>query len=326
MSKGSYRFNHDTLSFEKIEKSILKTLYKVIIPQFFVAIILGILLFVGFLEFMDSPAEQSLEDKNNKLKLKYELLNKSFDKTAKQLDKLQKRDDNVYRTIFQADPIPNTIRKAGFGGSDRYSDLKGYKFSDLMINTSLKLDILSKQMMVQSKSYEEIAELVKDKEKMLACIPAIQPISNKDLTRFGSPFGLRFHPILHRVRMHFGIDLTAPTGTKVYAPGDGVVMRLESQRGGYGNCIRINHGFGIVTVYAHLSKILVRPGQTIKRGDVIGLVGTTGLSTCPHLHYEVRVNGNHVNPVNYYYNDLTDEEYKKMTELAAGEETHIYEE
>jgi murein DD-endopeptidase MepM/ murein hydrolase activator NlpD len=325
MSKGSYRFNHETLSFEKIEKSILRTIYKVIIPQFILSAVLGIFMFIGTSYITKSPMEQSLLERNSKLKLKYELLNKSFDKSAKFLDKLEKRDDYVYRMVFQADPIPNSVRRAGFGGSERYSFLKGYSFSDLMIKTSLKLDILSKQMAVQSKSYDEIVELVKDKEKMLACIPSIQPISNKDLTRFGSPFGLRFHPILHVIRMHTGIDLTCPKGTKIYAPGDGVVMRVDHERGGYGNSIRINHGFGIITLYGHLSKTLVRPGQTIKRGDVIGLVGSTGLSTCPHLHYEVRINNTPVNPVNYYYNDLTDDEYKKMTDMASDQETHVFE-
>ncbi len=325
MSKHNYRFNHDTLSFEKIEKSILRTIYKVIIPQFLLSSILGIFMFIGTSYIIKSPVEKSLSENNNNLKLKYELLNKSFDKSAKFLDKLQKRDDFVYRMIFQATPIPTSVRNAGFGGSDRYSTLKGYPSSELMVNTSLKLDILSKQMVVQSKSYDEIVNLVKKKEKMLACIPAIQPISSGDLTRFGSGFGLRFHPIIHKMRMHTGIDLTAPTGTKIYAPGDGVVMRVEHSRSGYGNSVRVNHGFGIVTVYAHLSKINIREGQTVKRGDIIGLVGSTGLSTCPHLHYEVRINGTPVNPVNYYYNDLTDEEYKKMTEMAAGEETHSYE-
>ncbi len=325
MAKNDFRFNPETLAYEKIERNIAKTLYRVILPQFTLSIILGIFFYIGFSFFIESPAELNLKEANEQMKFEYNLLNKGLDRTASVLAKLQKRDDKIYRTIFQADPIPNSVRLAGYGGSDKYKKLEGFDNSTTIINASKRLDVLSKQIVVQSKSYDEIVNLVKNKEKMLACIPAIQPIANKDLTRFGSAFGYRMHPILHVLKMHTGIDLTAPRGTKIYASGDGVVERADAKARGYGNHIVINHGYGYVTLYGHMSKMLVRAGQKVKRGDVIGLVGSTGRSTAPHLHYEVRMNGKPVNPVNFYYNDLTDEEYQKMIEISSTSNTHIYE-
>lgn len=325
MAKYDYHFNKATLTYEKIERSIAKTLYRVVLPQFTLSIILGILIFIGFSIFFESPAELNLKEANDQMRFKYDMLNKNFDKTASTLSKLQKRDDKIYRMIFEAEPIPNSIRLAGYGGTDKYKNLRGFENSEILISTSKRLDVLSKQIVVQSKSYDEIIELVKNKEKLLACIPAIQPISNKDLTRFGSAFGFRMHPILHVWKMHTGVDLTAPTGTKVYASGDGVVLRADSEASGYGNHIRINHGYGYETLYGHLSKILVRAGQKVKRGDIIGLVGSTGRSTSPHLHYEVRINGDPVNPLNFYYNDLNDEDYEKMIEMSSTADTHVYE-
>ncbi len=326
MSKINYEFNPNTLSFDKIERNSFKHILKQIIPRFLFSVTLGIFIFLGASQYIDSPAELKLEEQNADLLLNYDILNKELDETADFLTELQNRDDNVYRMIFQAKPIPESKRKAGYGGSERYNALKKYTNAKVLISTSEKLDNLSKKMLVQSESFQEIADLVSKKEEMAACIPAIKPISNKELTRFGSPFGMRMHPIKHRLIMHTGIDLTAPTGTPIHAPGDGIVVRAEHSRGGYGNSIRIDHGFGYMTLYGHCSKILVRPGQKVKRGDIIGLVGSTGLSTAPHLHYEVRINGKWVNPVNFYYDDLTDEEYEKMIEMSAGQpETHIFE-
>lgn len=325
MSKIKYQFNHETLSFHKIERKLSKKLYKVILPQVLFSIIIGIAFYSISTLYIDTPAEIKLKEKSRNLQLKFEFLDKELNKTAQVINKLQERDDNLYRMFFQAKPIPASKRKAGFGGSDRYSYLKGLKDDQKIINTSLKLDILSKKMLVQSESYEEIIELVNNKEKMASCIPAIQPIALDELTRFGSAFGMRMHPVFHVYKMHTGVDLTAPRGTKIYATGDGVVFRADGSNRGYGKAIRINHGFGYMTLYAHLSKILVRPGQKVKRGDVIGLVGSTGTSTCAHLHYEVRVNGKWVNPVNFYYDDLSDEEYREMIESSETANTHVFE-
>ena len=325
MAREDYRFNPETLTYEKVEHSFAKTLYRVILPQFTLSIILGIILYTGFSFFFETPAELSVKEDNELLKFKYDMLNVGMDKTAETLAKLQNRDDKIYRMIFEAKPIPNSVRLAGYGGNDKYKFLSEYKSSKIIVPTLKKLDILSKQMVVQSKSYDEIVELVKDKEKMIACLPSIKPIADKDLTRFGSAFGYRVHPIFRIVKMHTGIDLTAPTGTKVYAAGDGIVSRADATSSGYGNHIRLNHGYGYQTVYAHLSKMLVRPGEKVKRGEVIGLVGNTGRSTSPHLHYEVRINGEPVDPVNFYYNDLSDEEYEKMIENSSASDTHVFE-
>ena len=324
MSKANYQFNPETLSYEKIEKKFSRRLYKVVFPQFILSLILGIIIFAVSSMYIESPAELKLKEKSSELKLKYELLNKEFNKIETSLAKLQNRDDNVYRMIFQAAPVPKAKRLAGIGGGDRFAKFKRYKNGNLLIKTSEKIDNLSKRMLVQSKSYDEIIDLVNNKEKMAACIPAIQPIALNQLTRFGSGFGRRFHPIDHVWKMHTGVDLTCPRGTPIHASGDGVVVRA-GRAGGYGNHIRINHGYGYLTLYGHLNKILVRPGQKVKRGDIIGLVGSTGKSTAPHLHYEVRINGKWVNPVNFYYNDLTNEEYQKMLEVSASADTHVYE-
>jgi murein DD-endopeptidase MepM/ murein hydrolase activator NlpD len=228
------------------------------------------------------------------------------------LNDIQQRDDNIYRVIFEADPIPKSIREAGFGGVNRYAKLEGYSNSDLVIETATKLDKISKKLYVQSKSYDKIIEMAKNKQKYFSCIPAIAPISDNALIRFASGFGFRIHPIYKTRKMHTGIDLTAPTGTKIYATGDGKVVKAGLSKGGYGQRVIIDHDYGYKTVYAHLSKIIVRRGQKINRGELIGLVGSTGVSTAPHLHYEVRRYNKPVNPINYYFNDITPSEYDKM--------------
>ncbi len=325
MRASKYRFNSDTLTYELEKPKLLKLFFKSFLPKFLISAVLGIVFFYVFSSYIKSPDDFLANEDNNELKLKYELLNKELDITVKTLAELQHRDDDVYRMIFQTEPVPESKRRAGFGGSTQpkiYTDIEN---SNLLNSTIQKTDILSKVMLVQSESYNEIFDLVKNTEKLASCIPAIQPIALDDLTRFGSSFGMRFHPILKIWRMHDGVDLTAPRGTKIHAAGDGIVFRASNSHGGYGNVVKINHGFGYITVYAHMSKILVRPGQHVKRGDVIGLVGSTGLSEAPHLHYEVRINGRPVNPINFYYEDLTDDEYNKMIETSSKAETHIYE-
>ncbi len=325
MRTKKYQFNPDTLTYELQKPEFSRIFFKSFLPKFLVSLAVGILFFYVFSVYFKSPDDFLAYENSNVLKLKYELLNKELDYTVKTLAELQHRDDDVYRMIFQTEPIPTSKRRAGFGGSTRPKIFTNIENSDLLNSTIQKTDILSKVMLVQSESYNELFDLVKNTEKLASCIPAIQPIALDDLTRFGSSFGMRFHPILKIWRMHDGVDLTAPRGTKIHAAGDGIVFRASNSHGGYGNVVKINHGFGYVTVYAHMSKILVRPGQRVKRGDVIGLVGSTGLSEAPHLHYEVRINGRPVNPINFYYEDLTDAEYYKMIEASSKAETHIYE-
>lgn len=266
----------------------------------------------------ESPKEKQLTRELDQLKLQYDLLDNRIEQAMLVLDDIQKRDDNIYRVIFEAEPIPTGVRRAGYGGTDRYNQLQGYDNSELMVRTSQKLDFLSKQIVVQSKSFDEILKLVQNKATMLAAIPAIQPISTKDLKQLASGFGWRTDPIYKMPKFHAGMDFAAPIGTEIYATGDGTVMRADAQAAGYGNHIRINHGYGYMTLYGHLSRVKVRPGQKVKRGEVIGYVGNTGKSTGPHLHYEVIKNGENQNPINFYFNDLTPDEYEAMLKISAN--------
>ncbi len=258
---------------------------------------------------MGSPAELGALEHNQSLQKKFSNLSNNISKMEVVLSDIANRDDNSYRSVFQEAPISQIERRGGFGGTDRYDTLRGFVNSSIMIGAAYKLDVISKQIIVQSKSFNDVKKLVINKEKMLASIPSIQPIAVKDLTRFGSPFGMRFHPILQISRMHAGVDLTAPEGTPIYATGNGVVA-VSGVESGYGNVVKINHGWGYLTVYGHCSKLLVKQGDKVKRGDVIALVGSTGLSQAPHCHYEVRINNVPNNPLNFYKDGLTEEQYQ----------------
>jgi murein DD-endopeptidase MepM/ murein hydrolase activator NlpD len=270
-----------------------------------------------YINFAGSPQEKVLKRQNKELKLYYEMLDKQVDEASKMLSALQHRDDNIYRVILEAEPIPASIRKAGIGGASRYAELleKNLSYENLIVGTTEKLDKLKKQMYIQTKSYDEIIKLSKNKNEMLSSVPAIQPVSNKQLKLLTSGFGKRIDPVYKTVKMHSGIDFSAPSGTKIYATGKGEVKsaRFES---GYGNCVVIDHGFGYQTRYAHMSKINVKKGQRIRRGDILGFVGSTGKSTGPHLHYEVVKNGQRIDPINFFFNDLTPEQYQEMLEAS----------
>ncbi len=235
------------------------------------------------------------------------------------LTNIEDRDNNIYRLYFEANPIPEEQRKAGFGGVNRYKSLEGFNNSEIIINTTRRLDIIQKQMVIQSKSLDEIALLAEEKEKLLAAIPAIQPVRNEDLTRMASGFGWRTDPFLKTRKKHWGMDFTAPRGTPIFASGDGKVTRADNNSSGYGKHIRINHGHGYLSLYAHLSKYNVSPGQKVKRGDLIGFVGNTGRSEAPHLHYEVWKDGERINPINFYYGSLSPEEFESMLKFANQE-------
>lgn len=265
---------------------------------------------------MESPKERVMQREIEQYELQFKILNDRLEQVQKVVSDLQDRDDNIYRVIFESEPIPSSVRKAGFGGADRYSKLAGFKNSEIINNTTRQLDLITSQLYVQSKSFDEVFALAKRKEELIAAIPAIQPVSNKDLRRIGSYFGYRTDPFYKVSKFHEGIDFTATVGTDIYATGDGVVTQVERSYGGYGNIIVINHGFGYETVYAHLSKMGVRRGEKVKRGQVIGQVGNTGKSTSPHLHYEVHKGGKPVDPINFFFNDITPEEYKLMIEFS----------
>jgi murein DD-endopeptidase MepM/ murein hydrolase activator NlpD len=316
MPKHKYRFNPDSLSFDK-EISTLGRKFWRGFYYFLASLVISVAYYIVFSFFFDTPQERGLRRENEEMLLQFELLNKKFDHISVVLEDIQQRDDNIYRTIFEAEPISSTIRNAGMGGVDRYSDLEDLSNSKIVIETAKRIDKLAKQIYIQSKSFDEIVSLAKRKEEMIANVPAIQPISNKDLTRVASPFGVRIHPFYKVLKMHTGMDFTAPTGTEIYATGNGVVVDVVYSARGYGNTIIIDHGYSYKTLYAHLSKSLVKPGTKVRRGDVIGLVGNTGMSMAPHLHYEVRKNDEPINPINFYFNDLSPEEYDKIIELAS---------
>ena len=292
----------------------------------FLLSLVGVLL-AGFLVFLiyinlpyvETPKEKSLKRELANMELQYELLNKKMNEAEKVLTEVADRDNNLYRVYFEANPIPEEQRKAGFGGVNRYKDLEGFDNSKLIINTSKRLDILTKQIVVQSRSLDEVSQLAEEKEKLLAAIPAIQPVKNEDLTRMASGYGYRTDPFTKARKFHYGMDFTSPRGTPVYASGDGVVIRADNNSTGYGNHIRIDHGYGYVSLYGHLYKYNVRAGQKVQRGDLIGFVGSTGRSEAPHLHYEVFKDDDRINPINFYYGNLTPEEFAEMQKVAQQE-------
>ncbi len=316
MAKVKYYYDTKTLSYKRIKLSKLnkiRNLFYFLIGSAFT----GLIMVIIFFQFFDSPKEKILNREIKQLSTQYNVVQNKLNQVELVLDDIQHRDDNIYRIIFEADPIPKSIRKAGYGGVNRYKDLTGYNNSELIISTANKIDQITKQLYIQSKSFDEIIELAKNKKDMLAAIPAIQPVSNKDLSRMASGYGYRIHPIYKTKKLHAGMDFSAKTGTPIYATGDGKIIKVKRSRRGHGNHVIIDHGFGYKTLYAHMSKYTVKRGQKVNRGDIIGYVGNTGMSTAPHLHYEVHKNGKKINPVNFYYNDLTPEQYEKMLEISS---------
>ena len=316
MPKNKYKFNPGSLNYDKVELSLKKKFYR-FLTSLSAVIVVSLMLNFLLSYFIDFPQERVLKRELNKMTTQYEIINQRLDEVNNWLNEVQEKDDNIYRVVFEAEPVSDAKRKAGFGGINRYANLEGFTNSELIIETTKQLDKIKKRMYVQSKSYDEVLELAKNKELMWSSIPAIQPCADKDVTRFASGFGYRIHPIYKTRMMHSGVDLTAPTGTIVYSTGDGTIIRAGYSGGGYGKHIIVDHGFGYKTVYAHLSKVDVKRGQKIKRGDNIGEVGNTGRSTAPHLHYEVRYKNKPVNPVNFYFNDMTPEEYDRMIEVSS---------
>mgnify|MGYP000617318696 FL=1 len=315
MAKIKYYYDTKTLSYKPIKLNSSEKIRGYFI-FFLSSILLSFFILLIFYQFFDSPKEKRLKLEIQNLTSQYEVINNDMQQVETVLDEIQERDDNIYRVIFEADPIPTSIRKQGFGGVNRYEKLLGLSNSELMINTSKKIDQLTKQLYLQSKSFDEVIDLAKNKSNMLASIPAIQPVANKDLKRMASGYGYRIHPIYKTRKMHYGMDFSAKTGTEIYATGDGVISKVKKSKRGYGNYVKINHGFGYETLYAHMSKYIVKRGQKVKRGEVIGYVGNSGISTAPHLHYEVRKDNKKINPMNFYYNDLSPEEYEKMLEIS----------
>lgn len=313
MAKKKFHFNPETLSYEETDNTLLFKVKRLLI-HLFSGVSLGAVFFFIFVSFFDSPEEVQLEQEKSRLHAQYKLLQRNMDEINDVLADLQQRDDNLYRVIFQADPIPFSVRKST-ANREYYQQLLDMTNSQIAVATTKKYDELKKQIYIQSKSYDELVKLASNQEEMLKHVPAIQPVLNKNLTRTASGFGWRIDPVYRTRRFHEGMDFTAPTGTDIYATGNGTV-RLAGWRQGYGNCVEINHGFGYLTLYGHMHQIKVKVGQKVNRGDVIGKVGSTGKSTGPHLHYEVHYKGKVMNPQNYYYLDLTPEEYDQMVQLS----------
>lgn len=320
MAKIKYYYDTESCRYERIKVSswdIIVNLFGFLV----VSSIIGLGIFFISDHYFESPAKSALRKENDELKLYYDLLEKDLEDANKMLGVLEERDDDIYRVVFGVEPIPDEIRSAGVGGANRYRDLmaKGLKREELILSNMQRIDQMKKQMYIQTKSYDDIMEMARNKEKMLAALPAIQPVSNKELKRLASGYGMRMHPIYKVMKMHWGIDFSLPTGSPVYATGDGEVRSTTTRFSGYGKYINLNHGFGYQTLYAHLNRFLVKPGDKVKRGQVIGYSGNTGTSTGPHLHYEVIKDGEKVDPVNYFYKDLTDEEYAEIVRLSSIE-------
>jgi murein DD-endopeptidase MepM/ murein hydrolase activator NlpD len=317
MSKVKYKFNKKSLTFDRVQTTFRKKLLYFFTHLSTGVVFAAVVLVLAF-NFVDSPKEKAQKREIEQMKLQYRMLNDQLDRVTKVLADLQVRDDNIYRVIFEAEPIPGSIREAGIGGVDRYEKLKGYKNSELIVETEKKMDRILGKLYVQSKSFDEVFDLAKNKERMLVSIPAIQPVNNKDLRRIGSYFGTRMDPFYKVRKFHEGMDFSAPIGTEVYATGNGAIeMAGHDDGGGYGNEVIIDHGYSYKTVYAHLSRIFVKPGQKILRGQIIGYVGNTGKSTSPHLHYEVRKNGVPLNPIYFVFNDITADQYQMMLDLSS---------
>ena len=320
MAKVKYYYDSDTLSYRKIEyKKGRKT--KIFFLSLLGMLLSGFLLLIIYLNipYIETPKEKALKRELSNMELQFELLNKKIVQAQTVLSEIETRDNTIYRVYFEANPISEEQRKAGFGGVNRYKNLEGFDNSNLIISTSKKIDVLTKQIVVQSKSLDEIASLAEEKEKLLKAIPTIKPVKNEDLTRMASGYGYRSDPFTKARKFHRGMDFTAPRGTPVYATGNGIVKRADRRSSGYGRHIRIDHGFGYTSLYAHLYKYVVKRGQKVKRGDLIGFVGSTGRSQAPHLHYEIIKDGKRVNPLNFYYGNLSPEEFAELLKVAGQE-------
>lgn len=320
MAKIKYYYDTETCKYERVRTktsdvvvNALSILSGVLIMAFALLMVLN--------NYFESPKELILKNEVTELQFYYENLQLEVSKLNDQLAQMEKRDDNIYRVVLGAEPIESAIRKAGIGGADRYSEIKNKNIvhKNIILDLHKRVDRLKRKIYIEAKSQDEVVQLAEKKEKLFAAIPAIQPVANKQLLALASGFGMRFHPIYKVKKMHTGIDFAAAIGTPIYATADGLVSEVEINFSGYGKVLMLDHGFGYKTRYAHMHGFAVYKGQKVKRGELIGYVGNTGLSTSPHLHYEVFINGAHVDPIHYFFNDLNPAEYEKLIELASVE-------
>ena len=316
MSKIKYHYNADTCKYEPAFHTA-KSLGLNLLAYLGVVLVFATGLIYIYQKNFTSIKESKLFAQSQKIKLKWEVLHQEILVADQAIKQLQIKDDSIYRTILDLSPLAPTIRQAGIGGSQKYEDLinENLEQEQLILHTYQRIDKMKKKLYIQTLSYDEIVATEKSKEIMWAAKPAIQPIHNEELKRLHTTYGRRFHPKLNIWRPHKGLDFTAPTGTPIYATGDGVIKKAIFSKS-YGYVIYLDHGFGYKTRYAHLLKFNITKGQHVKRGDVIGYVGNTGLSEAPHLHYEVLYKNKQVNPIDFFHRDLSVEEYEKLLNIA----------
>jgi hypothetical protein len=320
MARIKYYYDTETCKYERVRTRTSDVILNGLgIGSMTVCMAVGLLILYS--TYFESPKELLLKNEVREMEFYYASLSKDVQALSNILENVEYRDDNIYRVVLGAEPIEKSVRHAGVGGVDRYLDIKQKDFSheDMVVELHEKVDRLRRKLYIETKSQDEVVVLAEKKEKQSASIPAIQPISNKQLVALASGFGWRTHPIYKVKKMHQGIDFAASIGTPIYATADGTISQVSVKFSGYGKSVEIDHGFGYVTRYAHMHDFVVRGGQHVKRGDLIGYVGNTGLSTAPHLHYEVLLKGSPVDPVHYFYNDLSPAEYEKVLELASIE-------
>ncbi|HEY9049692.1 MAG TPA: M23 family metallopeptidase [Ohtaekwangia sp.] len=320
MARIKYYYDTETCKYERVKTKTSDVVMNALgILSLTVAMAVGLLIL--YTNYFESPKELILKNEVKELEFYYDKLSQDVKNLNEILGDVEHRDDNIYRVVLGAEPIDKAIRNAGAGGADRYEDIreKNIDHEDMVVGLNEKVDLLRRKLYIESKSQDEVVKLAEKKEKLYAAIPAIQPVSNKQLVALASGFGWRTHPIYKVKKMHTGIDFAASIGTPIYATADGTVAEVSVKFSGYGKMVEVDHGFGYRTRYAHMHEFAVHSGQNVKRGDLIGYVGNTGLSTAPHLHYEVLINGSQVDPVHYFYNDLTSAEYEKVLELASIE-------
>ena len=317
MKKIKYYYNTHTLRYEKLETPLRVKLLRVfgfIAAALVTATIISLLAF----RFVGSPNEKLLRAENERMKDRYRQLNEKTKKIEQQMKELETRDNDVYRSIFEASPIPDSARLKDLEKEQQIAKVEGMEQNDLVNSIIESINNMGSRIKSQQTSYKEIGTMLQNKEKLLAATPAIQPVSNKDLKRIASGYGYRIDPVYKTVKLHPGLDFTAPAGTPIYATADGTIEFSGNRGDGYGNNVIINHGFGYKTLYGHMYRIKARGGQRVKRGEVIGWVGSTGKSTGPHCHYEVIKNGNKIDPIYFFYNDLTPEQFDRLLKLAAA--------
>jgi len=317
MKKIKYYYNTNTLRYEKLEVPLRVKLLRIFGFLAAALVTAGLISFVAF-RFVGSPNEKILSQQNENLNDHYKELNSAVQSIQQQMQELEKRDNNVYRAIFEANPVPDSARAKELENKLEIATIKGIKDNQLVSSILSTLNNLSSRIAAQKKSYDEVDALVKDKEKLLSHTPAIQPISNKDLNRVASGYGYRIDPVYKTTKFHAGLDFSAPQGTPIYATADGTVTTSGNTGNGYGNHVIINHGYGYETLFGHMVRVKARPGQAVKRGEIIGWVGSTGKSTGPHCHYEVHKNGEKINPIYFFFNDLTPEQFDMLLKKAAA--------